>query len=134
MKYERYKSVDGSAYKAVEGKDGITDNDMRVLKRVVKSSQKTESKFNRLQTVSIEVVTEDGWQDMDVAVIVEDRDEYERLHKAIAALPPDQQELIRAVYFQGIGQREIARTNSVSEHKIRYHLKRIYAALKISLE
>ena len=134
MKYERYESVDGSAYKAEPGKDGISGDDMRVLKRIVKGSQKTEAKVNRLDTVSIELVTEDGWQESDVAVIVEEQDEYERLHKAIATLPTKQQTLIHAIYFQGISQREIARAEGVSEYKIRYQLKEIYASLKISLE
>ena len=134
MKYERYKSVDGSVYKAVDGKDGITRDAMRDLKRVVKGSQKTEAKVNKLDIVSIEVVTEDGWQDVDVAVIVEKQDEFERLHKAIATLPPGQQDLIYKIFFQDASQRAIARAAGVSDHKIRNQLKEIYAMLKISLE
>ena len=134
MKYERYESVDGSAYKATEGKDGVTGDDMRVLKRVVKWSQKTEAKANRLDTVSIELVTEGGWQQLDVAVNVEEQDEIERLHNAIAALLPEQQTLIQKIFFQGVSQREIARAAGVSEAAIRDRLKRIYAKLKIILE
>ena len=134
MKYERYESVDGSVYKAEAGKDGVSDNAMRDLQRVVKGSQKTAAKVNRLDTVSIELITEDGWQEMDVAVFVEKQDEHERLHKAIAALLPEQQTLIQMVYFQGISQREIARVEGVSEMAIRDRLKRIHSKLKIILE
>ena len=134
MKYEWYDFADGSVYKVEAGRDGITDDDMRVLKRIVKGSQKTDAKVNRLDTVSVEVVTEDGWEDVDVAVTVEEQDEYQRLHKAIEALTTEQQSLIRKIYFQGISQREAARAAGVSDKKIRNQLKEIYASLKISLE
>jgi len=133
MKYERYKSVDGSVYKAEAGKDGLSDNAMRDLQRVVKGSQKTEAKVRRLDTVSIELVTEDGWQEMDVAVIVEERDEYDRLHKAIAALPPEQRDLIYMVYFQDVSIREYARRIGKSHTAVRKMLEKIYADLKIIL-
>ena len=134
MKYERYEFADGSAYKAEAGKDGLSNEAMGDLKRVVKGSQKTAAKGNKLDTVSIELVTEDGWQELDVAVLVEAQDEIDRLHIAIAALPPEQQTLIHNIFFQGISQREIARAEGVSEFAIRYRLKEIYAALKISLQ
>jgi DNA-directed RNA polymerase specialized sigma24 family protein len=93
--------MDGTSYKTQTGKDGVTDDDMRDLRRVVKASQKQMAKGNRLDTVSIELVTEDGWQELDVALIVEEQDEYERLHTAIAALNPEQQTLIYNVFFRG---------------------------------
>jgi len=132
--YTLFRSLDGSAYKAKSGTDGITEDDMRGLRRVVKRSQKAMAKGNRLDTVSIELVTEDGWQEVDVAVIVEEQDEYQRLHKAIATLPPEHQTLIHKVYFQGISQREIARAEGVTEGAIRDRLKRIYKKLKIFLD
>ena len=132
--YITYHSLAGSSYKAQTGKDGVSEDDMRDLRRIAKGSRKAMAKGNRLDTVSIELVTENGWEQMDVAVMVEDRDEYARLHEAIAALPPDQQALIHSVFFQGISQRAIARAEGVSEYAVRYRLKAIYAQLKISLE
>ena len=134
MKYERYESVGGSVYKAEAGKDGVSDNAMRDLQRVVKGSQKTAAKVNRLDTVSIELVTETDWQQMDVSVIVEEQDEYERLHKAIAALPPEQQTLIHKIFFQGISQREIARDEGVSNVAVWNRLQRIFSELKKYLD
>ncbi len=125
MKYERYKSADGSVYQAESGKDGVSEDDMRDLRRIVKGSQKTEIKVNRVDTVSIELVTEDGWQDIDVAVIVEEQDEYRRLHTAIASLTPEQQALIHAIYFEDIGIREYARQIGVSHTAIRKQLEKI---------
>ncbi len=132
--YIPFHSMDGSTYKAETGRDGVTEDDMRTLRRVAKSSQKQMAKGNRLDTVSIELITEDGWEQTDVVVIVEEQDEYERLHKAIATLTQEQQALIHAVYFQGVSQREIAKAEGVSDMAIRDRLKRIYKKLKIFLE
>ena len=134
MKYERYESVDGSVYKAEAGKDGVSDNAMRDLQRVVKGSQKTAAKVNRLDTVSIELVTEDGWQGMDVSVIVEEQDEIDRLHKAIATLSPEQQSLIQRVYFQGVSISSIARHEDISAVAIWNRLQRIFSKLKKYLD
>ena len=128
--YAPFRSQDGSAYKAEAGRDGVTDDDMRLVKRIVKGSQKAMAKGNRLDTVSIDMVAEDGWQELDVAVIVEEQDECERLHAAIATLPLDQQQLIRRVYFQGVSRREIARSMGITEGAVRKHLTKIYDHLK----
>ena len=132
--YALFHSLAGTTYKAESGKDGITGNDMRVLKRVVKSSQKAMAKGNKLDTVSIELITEDGWNEMDVSVIIEEQDEYERLHKAIAALTPAQQTLVQRVYFHDISVSEITRAEGVTEAAVRDRFKRIYARLKIFLD
>ena len=128
--YIPFHSVDGSTFKVETGKDGVTEDDMRNLRRVVKSSQKRMAKGNRLDTVSIELITEDGWEQIDVAVIVEEQDEYERLHKAIATLTPEQQKLIYQVYFQNISIREYARAIGKSHTAVRKQLDKIYTALK----
>ena len=132
--YSSFRSLDGSKYKAESGSDGLTEDNMRDLRRVAKSSQKQMAKGNRLDTVSIELVTEDGWQEMDVAVIVEERDEYDRLHKAIATLPPEHQNLINAVYFQGESVESVARREGVTHTAIWNRLNRIFKKLKKILE
>lgn len=58
----------------------------------------------------------------------------ERLHKAIAALSPEQQELLRQVYFEYIPQKEIAERKNVSTVAIHNRLERILARLKKILE
>lgn len=132
--YVPFHSLAGGTYKAKSGCDGITDDAMRDLRRVVKSSQKAMAKGNRLDTISIELVTEDGWEKMDVAVIVEERDECERLHKAIATLPPEQQRLIHAIYFTDTSVSAFARLEGVTEGAIRDRLKRIHKKLKFFME
>ena len=131
--YVPFHSLAGGTYKAKSGSDGISDDAMRDLRRVVRGSQKAMAKGNRLDTVSIELVTEDGWQDIDVSVIVEEQDEYQRLHKAIATLQPEQQDLIQAVYFDDVSIREYARQIGLSHTAIRKQLDKIYTALKIIL-
>ena len=65
---------------------------------------------------------------------VERRLRTEQLHKAIAALSPEQQILLRQVYFECIPQKEIAEREGVSTVAIHNRLERILARLKKSLE
>ena len=132
--YHKFRSLAGKTYKAESGKDGVTDDAMRSLRRVVKGSQKTMAKGNRLDMVSVEVVTEEGWQELDVAVIVEEQDEYQRLHKALETLLPEQQALIHAVYFEDVSVSEIARLEGVTEGAIRHRLERIFKRIKKYLD
>lgn len=54
----------------------------------------------------------------------------EKLHKAIAALSPEQQELLRKVYFEYIPQTEIAEKEGVTKKAINNRLARILQRLK----
>lgn len=54
----------------------------------------------------------------------------EKLHKAIAALSPEQQELLRQVYFEYIPQTEIAEREGVTKKAINNRLARILQRLK----
>lgn len=65
---------------------------------------------------------------------VERRLRMEKLHKAIAALSLEQQELLRQVYFEYIPQKEIAERENVSTVAIHNRLERILARLKKFLE
>lgn len=58
----------------------------------------------------------------------------EKLHKAIATLSLEQQELLRQVYFEYIPQKEIAERENVSTVAIHNRLERILARLKKILE
>lgn len=58
----------------------------------------------------------------------------EKLHKAIAVLSPEQQRLLRQVYFEYIPQTEIAERENVSAVAIHNRLERILARLKKSFE
>lgn len=61
-------------------------------------------------------------------------DEREYLHQAIAQLTPDQQALIRKIYWEEIAQREIAKAEGVTDQALHNRMSRIYKRLKSLLE
>ena len=61
--------------------------------------------------------------------VIDDEDK-KRLYKAIAALTPDQQELVRRVYFNNERLADIAREQGVSRAALTNRMNRIIASLK----
>ena len=61
------------------------------------------------------------------------REGYEELYAAIRKLQPQQQGLIRQIFWEGMKQKDIAAGVGVSERAITGRMKKIYAALKKSL-
>ena len=61
--------------------------------------------------------------------VIADEDK-KRLYKAIAALTPDQQELVRRVYFNNERLADIAREQGVSRAALTNRMNRIVASLK----
>lgn len=68
--------------------------------------------------------------DDDVEAEVTAKDEYRRLYAAIALLEPQQQELVRKVFFENRKIVDIASEDGVSEAAIRNRLKKITQRLK----
>lgn len=68
--------------------------------------------------------------DDDVEAEVTTKDEYRRLYAAIALLEPQQQELVRKVFFENRKIVDIASEDGVSEAAIRNRLKKITQRLK----
>ncbi|MCE5343203.1 MAG: sigma-70 family RNA polymerase sigma factor [Eubacteriales bacterium] len=60
--------------------------------------------------------------------------DYDRLCQAIQALQPQQQELIRQVYFENRKIADIAREQGVTESAVRDRLRKIHIRLKKLLE
>ena len=56
--------------------------------------------------------------------------DYSKLHHAIAQLRPQQRELLRRVFWEGVRQSEIARQEGVLESTISERMRRIYQRLK----
>lgn len=86
---------------------------------------------------SLEAFNLDGTlfpSDADVAVDVIGKDELERLYAAIGKLQPQQQELLRSVFFGGETLAAIARKEGVSKMALTNRMKKIYAALQKNLE
>ena len=61
--------------------------------------------------------------------VIADEDK-KRLYKAIAALTPDQQELVRRVYFNNERLADIAREQGVSRAALTNRMNRIVSSLK----
>ena len=56
--------------------------------------------------------------------------DYSELHHAIAQLRPQQRELLRRVFWEGVRQAEIARQEGVLESTISERMRRIYQRLR----
>ena len=56
--------------------------------------------------------------------------DYSELHRAIAQLRPQQRELLRRVFWEGVRQAEIARQEGVLESAVSERMRRIYQRLK----
>jgi len=56
--------------------------------------------------------------------------EYERLHKAMKQLLPQQQELVKKVFFQGFTVAEIARQENVTKQSVHERLDRVIKKIK----
>ncbi len=65
---------------------------------------------------------------------VERNEQIRQLYKAVALLLPEQQELLRKVYFEYIPQTEIAVSEGITKSAINKRLSRILARLKKFLE
>lgn len=69
----------------------------------------------------------DAMPDVPTALLGAD---YSELHHAIAQLRPQQRELLRCVFWEGVRQSEIARQEGVLESAISERMKRIYQRLR----
>ena len=63
-----------------------------------------------------------------------DGEEFAELRDAIAKLKPEQQELLKKVFWEGIKQVDIAKSEGVDDSAISWRLARIYKRLKKSLK
>lgn len=83
---------------------------------------------------SYEELTEAGMQFEDKQPTPEDtlidKEEYQTLYKAIKQLTPEQQKLVRDVFFNGKSQADLARDEQVHPRVIGMRLDRIYKHLK----
>ena len=70
----------------------------------------------------------------NVEECVERKEDMSRLYIAIAQLQPQQQELIRRVYFNGEKMSDIAREECVDDGSIRHRMQRVVKMLKKLLE
>lgn len=83
--------------------------------------------------VSLEALNADGnlIGDSGIDDLLEDHEEeYRRLREAIKTLLPEQQEMIREIYFKGRSQKAIADEKGITEVAVSRRMSRIYESLK----
>ena len=132
MKTITYKFADGTT-SAVE----VSDEFYSLYEDMEKADGLSERKHSR-RNQSLEHSVDNGWDiadpDADVAVIYEIKERNERLYKAIATLTPDQQTLIKQVFFDRIPQVEIAERQGTTKMALHNKLTRILRKLKKVLQ
>lgn len=86
--------------------------------------------------VDCEVVIEDKQSDMEANYIEQEtqKEEYGKIHVAIATLTPRQQEIVRLIYFEGKSQEEVAQILGIDFTSVSHALKRIKNSLRKKLE
>ena len=95
--------------------------------------------FNNNQTETRRHVSLDALEELGIDFVGEqgvkiDGEEFAELRDAIAKLKPEQQELLKKVFWEGIKQVDIAKSEGVDDSAISWRLARIYKRLKKSLK
>lgn len=124
----KYEYVKGQAVE-IEVEDSLGE--------VIVRLDKDEYNANRKETRRHESYSGDGDKretlsdpSSDVVAAVIRNMDNEELYRAIGKLQPQQQELIRLVYFEDRKIIDIARAQGVTESSIRDRLRKIYGRLK----
>ena len=95
--------------------------------------------FNNNQTetrrhVSLDALEKLGMDFVGEQGVTIDGEEFAELRDAIAKLKPEQQELLKKVFWEGIKQVDIAKSEGVDDSAISWRLARIYKRLKKNLK
>ena len=88
----------------------------------------------RKHLLRLDVIDEDGEILEDGAESTEEKvikdEEYAALHKALKTLLPQQQDLIKKIYFEGKSQIEVARELGITDAAVRNRLRKIFEKIK----
>lgn len=118
------------------------EDDSTVEKRTVQQIMNEDFNnptFNNNQTETRRHVSFDALEELGIDFVGEqgvtiDGEEFAELRDAIAKLKPEQQELLKKVFWEGIKQVDIAKSEGVDDSAISWRLARIYKRLKKSLK
>jgi hypothetical protein len=130
--YMLYKFNDGTSYKVEIGKDGVTEADMRCLRRMNKGCVKKEPEAVSLNAIisgedKHSVLVDEG---VETEIIVEEREELALLHKGIKKLPPEDQELLQQIFFFDVSARQYAKSQGLNRMKVNRRIKELLLLLK----
>lgn len=128
IKYE----VDGKTIE-LEVEDSFASAYLEVETESKRNEWKHEKRAKR-HHCSLEAITEGGYQiasdDESASEMVEDAEQKAALRQAIRELLPEQQELIRRIYFGGETETSIAEELGVTQSAIAHRVARALAQLK----
>lgn len=114
----------------------VNDDCANAYKEMVKK-QENRNRAETRRHQSLELSIKGGYQFRDESADIEKqyimKEEKKALYRAIKQLLPQQQELIRKIYFENKGVVEIAKEEGVSHQAISDRLKKIITSLKKNL-
>lgn len=84
------------------------------------------------ETVGIEAVPDMISPSMEETVMT--REIHEKLHRAVDALPKAERELIQAIYYDGLTEKEYAVFSGLSQQGVSYRLRKILSKLRIIID
>ena len=84
--------------------------------------------LDNTETVGVEVLPDLRLPSMEEVMM--SRDIYEKLHRAVEALPKEERDLIHAIYFEGKSEREYARILGISQNSTLKRRRKILSKLK----
>lgn len=84
--------------------------------------------LDNTETVGVEVLPDLKLPSMEEVIMA--REIYEKLHRAVEALPKEERDLIHAIYFEGKSEREYARILGISQNSTLKRRRKILSKLK----
>ena len=84
--------------------------------------------LDNTETVGVEVLPDLSLPSMEEVMM--SREIYEKLHRAVEALPKEERNLIHAIYFEGKSEREYARILGISQNSTLKRRRKILSKLK----
>lgn len=80
------------------------------------------------EMVGMEVIPDLTTPSMEEAAMT--REIHGKLHRAVDALPKEERELIQAIYFKGLTEKEYAASSGLSQQGVSYRLRKILSKLR----
>ena len=115
----------------VEDAFATTYNEME---RESKKAAERHRCHKRKHLLRLDVIDEDdeilASSDEGIEETAINNEEYNTLHKALKTLLPQQQELIKKIYFEGKTQIEVAKELGITDAAVRNRLKKIFEKIK----
>lgn len=127
----KYEYVTGESVE-IEVPEGIGEVSIELDRAIYNSDHRETRRHN-----SVETMQEQGVQlsdkRVDVSSAIEKQEMTDTLNNALDKLLPQQRELIRKVFIEGMSVSSIAREEGVNEGAIRNRLRKIYKRVKTIL-